>query len=166
MPPVVTRVLLAFLLGTVCAPAQEIKYLPDQPGNVKVPLEEGNLSLYKLTKAEAAGFVRNLTCLRDLLVAQPALTPPRGFGVEYGWLRPGSDYREWPGMLKEPVRASGFLKYQDYFLDDRTGRPTWTPLTRFGLQVDVNDPEYAGPEDVGGLGSGGVSFFAGTAAPR
>lgn len=129
--------ILIFLAPALLVAARsqdERPFLPDHPGKVAVAIEHtGN----KKTARENVAFDTNLARMRDVLLAGPMFSPPRGVEVT-GWLRiDGTDAPDPPA----PIVGTGFIQFYPYIVEEKTGLPFRFRFTTAEVNVWVNKPD-------------------------
>jgi hypothetical protein len=127
------------LIVCVTALSQEGRYLTDFVGKVKIPLEVMDPAQYNLSPAETSVIRQNLQRLRDLLIAQPTLNPPRGVEVD------GAMLIDWTSLCHEPpcpkvtVAFSGIFRFREYY--EEKGKPVFQDEAEAVMSISANNPD-------------------------
>jgi hypothetical protein len=127
------------LMFCVTALPQEGRYLPDFTGKVTLPLDLRDPAQYHLSAVETSALRQNLQRLKDLLLAQPALNPPRG--VEFN----GDIRIAWTSLCPEPpcpnvsVASNLHARFLEYF--EYNGKPALPNEAEAVMDLHINDPE-------------------------
>jgi hypothetical protein len=132
--------MLAFLLVPNLWQA-EVKFLPDHIGNAVVRLRTDFYDQYRLPDKEMQEYRGKLQRIADWVVAQPALSPTRGFSMR-GWVmvtRSGSCPRTGP-CLNAPVAALASLPVFNWSLDPSTNKASTENEYSELVSLWVNDP--------------------------
>lgn len=127
-------VAVAVSLVTSALLAGDIQYLPDTPGDAVVDVSKVDTAAHKLTPAEAAAFAKNLTALRDAIVAQKIFHPLAGAQVR-GDLRIDPER----GTGKGPVPGYGHLRYYPS-IQFKSGKRGFMEAANDEVVVFINTP--------------------------
>jgi len=137
------------LMFCLTALPQEGRYLPDFTGKVKLPLDLRDPAQYHLSAVETNALRLNLQRLKDLLLVQPALNPPRGVEVE------GDIHIVWSSLCPEPpcpnvsVPSDAHARFREYL--EYQGKPAIVNEAVAIMDININDPE----ETLGSYNSAG-----------
>jgi hypothetical protein len=133
-------VALLLCIVPAAASAQTPPELASRVGTAAIDVERP-LAEVGLSTTEAAAVLANMRSLADLLLAQPALRPPRGVVVD-GSVQPISPAgMSIPAPRGSPVRSRGFVYFHPYRVFSGRVEPL-TP-TPYNIMVDVNCPEIS-----------------------
>jgi hypothetical protein len=139
-----------------CGWSADVKYLPDRIGKATVASRADNYDGYGLVEKEMHAYRDKLQRIAEWIVAQPGLSPPRGFTMR-GWMmvvRSERCSRSGP-CLDAPVAAWASVPLFAWALDLRTGKEftemefgedlnltinnPWTPIwNRYGMEHGVS----------------------------
>ena len=139
--PATIRLIIVFCILLTCGWSADVKYLPDRIGKATVALRADNYDGYGLPDKEMQAYRDKLRRIADWIVAQPGLSPPRGFNIR-GWIMVvRSEHCPRSGScLDKPVAAWASAPLFAWALDLRTGKE-FTEM-EFGedLNITINNP--------------------------
>ena len=131
-----------FFGGLIIAAAVggQVKYLPEFVGKVGIELDTANsaTALYGLSTAEANQFHQNLRPLRDWILAQPAVSPPRGFKISGRMRAVQSSLCQAEPCLRVPVAGLIHLPFYEYI--EFEGKRMTAPEYGNSVEFIVNEP--------------------------
>jgi hypothetical protein len=140
IPPAI-RLQIAFGILLTCGWSADVKYLPDRIGKAAVALRADNYDGYGLPEKEVQAYRDKLRRIADWIVAQPGLSPPRGFNIR-GWImvvRSGPCSLSHP-CLDMPIAALASVPFFAWTLDLRTGKELTEKEFGEDLNLHINDP--------------------------
>jgi hypothetical protein len=127
---------------SVTAESEE-KFLPDHIGKASFRLVTNTTDItkgiYNLSDAERTAFHENLRKLGKLLLAQPALSPPRGFNSRGRMMAVKS--RLCPKAPCPKVPVAGWIEMPFLEWIEFEGKPITPPEFGNWITINVNDPE-------------------------
>lgn len=146
-----TRLVLPIVLVLLLCPQPssadscgDFVYRPDDPGKVKVSVTKGGYEkYYRMTKAEDTAFTNNLKRIRDIVLEQPYLKPPKGVELR-GWLRNWhSPFCPPDGPCRDvPINGQGILFFH-FLFEGKDGKTVPIIVTDVELDFWINDIEQA-----------------------
>jgi hypothetical protein len=139
--PAPILLLIAFCILLTCGWSADVKYLPDRIGKATVALRADNYDGYGLVDKEMHAYRDKLRRIAEWIVAQPGLSPPRGFDTR-GWImvvRSELCSRSGP-CLNAPVAALASVPLFAWTLDLRTGKEFSEMEFGEDLNLTINNP--------------------------
>jgi hypothetical protein len=139
--PATNRLLIAFCILLTCGWSADVQYIPDRIGKATVALRADNYGGYGLPDKEMQAYCDKLRRIADWIVAQPGLSPPRGFNIR-GWVmvvRSGPCSLSHP-CLDTPIAALASVPFFAWALDLRTRKEFTEKEFGEDLNLSINDP--------------------------